>query len=98
MIGNHAIPVIVDAYIKGFRDYDVEKAYEAIKVSSTENHFNSSWDIYNKFGYYPFDLIEVESVSRTLESNFDDFCVAQMAKAMGKMDDYNSFSERAGFF
>ncbi|MDD2247437.1 MAG: GH92 family glycosyl hydrolase [Proteiniphilum sp.] len=98
MIGNHAIPVIVDAYLKGFRDYDVEKAYEAIKVSSTENHFNSSWDIYNKFGYYPFDLIEVESVSRTLESNFDDFCVAQMAKAMGKMGDYNSFSERAGFF
>ncbi|NLI64641.1 MAG: glycoside hydrolase family 92 protein [Bacteroidales bacterium] len=98
MIGNHAIPVIVDAYLKGFNDYDIEKAYNAIKTSSTENHFNSDWNTYNQYGYYPFDIITVESVSRTLESTFDDYCVAQMALALGHQEDYEEFTKRSLFY
>lgn len=91
MIGNHAIPVIVDAYLKGYKGFDPERAYEAIRKSSLESHPKSDWETYNQYGYYPFDLIPEESVSRTLESCYDDYCVAQMAKALGKKEDYNFF-------
>lgn len=95
MIGNHAVPVIVDAYLKGYKGFDHEEAYQAIKESLTVSHKNSDWQIYDQYGYYPFDLINVESVSRTLESSYDDYCAAQMAKSLGKMDDYNFFIKRA---
>ena len=95
MIGNHAIPVIVDAYLKGYKGFDPERAYEAIRKSSLESHPKSDWETYNQYGYYPFDLIPEESVSRTLESCYDDYCVAQMAKALGKKEDYNFFYKRA---
>ena len=98
MIGNHAIPVIVDAYLKGFRGFDVKEAYEAIKETSTKSHKNSDWEVYTRYGYYPFDLVKVESVSRTLESAYDDYCVAQMAKALGKDDDYKYFMKRSDFY
>ncbi len=98
MIGNHAIPVIVDAYLKGFRGFDVEEAYQAIKTSSTVSHHRSDWETYMKYGYYPFDIIERESVSKALESMYDDYCVAQMAKALGKTEDYEYFSKRANFY
>ena len=98
MIGNHSIPVIVDAYLKGFRGFNVEDAYEAIKGSSVVSHLNSDWETYNKYGYYPFDIINVESISRTLESGYDDYCVSQMAKALGKMDDYEYFKKRSEFY
>ena len=98
MIGNHSIPVIVDAYLKGFRGFNVEDAYEAIKSSSVVSHLNSDWETYNKYGYYPFDIINVESISRTLESGYDDYCVSQMAKALGKADDYEYFKKRSEFY
>lgn len=98
MIGNHSIPVIVDAYLKGFRGFDVEDAYKAVKESSTVSHVNSNWETYDKYGYYPFDIVTVESVSRTLESAYDDYCVAQMAKALGKTADYEYFTKRAGYY
>jgi predicted alpha-1,2-mannosidase len=98
MIGNHSIPVIVDAYLKGFNGFDAEEAYQAIKKSSTVNHPGSDWDTYMKYGYYPFDIVKTESVSKTLECVYDDYCVAQMAKAMGKTDDYEYFTRRAGFY
>ena len=98
MIGNHAIPVIVDAYLKGFKGFNTEDAYKAIKGSSMVSHRNSDWEVYNKYGYYPYDITAVESVSRTLESCYDDYCVAQMAKALGRIDDYEYFNTRAGFY
>jgi predicted alpha-1,2-mannosidase len=98
MIGNHAVPVVVDAYLKGFRGFDAEKAYQAVKTSLTKNHQNSEWEVYNKYGYYPFDLIKTESVSKTLESVFDDYCAAQFAKALNKTDDYNYFLKRSSFY
>ncbi|GAB6007855.1 GH92 family glycosyl hydrolase [Dysgonomonas reticulitermitis] len=98
MIGNHSIPVIVDAYLKGFKGFNAEDAYEAIKGSSMASHLNSDWEVYNKYGYYPFDIIETESISRTLESGFDDYCVAQMAKVLGKTGDYEYFKKRSEFY
>ncbi len=98
MIGNHAIPVIVDAYLKGFKGFSAEEAYEAIRLSSMTSHLKSDWETYNKYGYYPFDLVKTESVSRTLESAYDDYCVAQMAKALGKMEDYRYFMKRADYY
>ena len=98
MIGNHAVPVIVDAYLKGIAGFDAEKAYDAIKTSLTVSHLNSDWETYLKYGYYPFDKIDVESVSRTLESVYDDYCAAQMAKALGKTNDYEAFTKRSNFY
>ncbi|WP_295767155.1 GH92 family glycosyl hydrolase [uncultured Mucilaginibacter sp.] len=98
MIGNHAVPVIADAYLKGIRNYDTAKAYEAIRTSLTANHRNSQWDLYNKYGYLPSNLYKVESVSTTLENGVDDWSAAQVAKAMGKTADYQMFTKRAGFY
>ncbi|GHU89352.1 alpha-1 2-mannosidase [Bacteroidia bacterium] len=98
MIANHAVPVVVDAYLKGFKGFDAEEAYQAVKTSLTVNHLNSDWDTYMKYGYYPFDIIKSESVSRTLESVYDDYCAAQMAKALGKTEDYEYFKKRSGFY
>lgn len=98
MIANHAVPVVVDAYLKGFRGFDAEKAYEAVKTSLTHDHMNSEWSVYDKYGYYPFDLIKTESVSKTLESVYDDYCASQFAKALNKPDDYNFFLKRSTYY
>jgi predicted alpha-1,2-mannosidase len=98
MIGNHAIPVIVDAYLKGDASFDPEMAYEAVKHAQTAEHRKADWSNYDTYGYFPFDLSEVESVSRTLESGYDDYCVALMARALGREDDYTFFMNRAGFY
>ncbi len=99
MIGNHSIPMIVDATLKGFTGFDAEKAYQAIKKSITESqHHKSNWDIYDKYGYYPYDLIKAESVSRTLECSFDDYCAALMAEKLGKTEDYQFFMKRSGYY
>lgn len=97
MIGNHAIPVVVDAALKGMKGFDLEKAFEAVKVSSTHNHLNSLFDVYEKYQYMPENL-ESQSVSVTLETSYDDWCVAQLAKKLGKTEDYTRFMKRAMFF
>ena len=95
MIGYHSIPVIVDAYFKGIRDFNVEAAYEAMKKSAMQE--NNGLKYYKEMGYIPSDL-ENESVSKTLEYAYDDWCIAKMAKALGKEMDYNYFIDRAEFF
>jgi len=98
MIGNHSIPVIVDAYNKGFDGFDYREALSAMVESSTQNHLNSDWDIYNKYGYYPFDYLDNEAVSRTLESGFDDYAISIMAKSMGFDSISNVFAKRAKYY
>ena len=98
MIANHSIPVMVDAYLKGFRGFDAEAAFAGIKTSLTVKHQKSDWDLYDKYGYLPFDLIKGESVSRVLEYCYDDYCAAQLAKALGKSDDEKFFAKRAENF
>ena len=92
MTGYHAVPVIVDAYLKGYRDYDTELAFEAIKASARQDIRGTNY--YREYGYIPYDK-DGESVTKTLEYAFDDWCIAQMAKAMGKEDDYEAFMARA---
>ena len=94
MIGNHAIPVIVDAYFKGLEGVDWNLAYDAVKSSSMTPHKNSTFDLLNKYGYFPEDL-QTQSVSLTLEIAYNDWCVAQMANALGKTEDYNFFIKRS---
>jgi predicted alpha-1,2-mannosidase len=95
MIGYHAIPVIADAYFKGLRNFDIKDAYEAMKKSAMQNDHGLKY--YKEMGYIPADL-EDESVSKTLEYSYDDWCIAMMAKDLGKTDDYNYFIQRAKFF
>ena len=98
MIANHSVPVIADATLKGFRGFDAEAAFQGIKTSLTVNHPKSDWDVYTRYGYLPFDIIKGESVSRTLEYVYDDYCAAQLAKALGKHADAERFSKRADFY
>jgi len=92
MIGYHSIPVICDAYVKGIRNFDVEEAYEAMKHSAMQDHLGLK--AYKKYGYIPADK-ESESVSKTLEYAYDDWCIAVMAKALKKDNDYKYFIKRA---
>jgi predicted alpha-1,2-mannosidase len=95
MIGYHAVPVIADAYLKGIRNYDVEKAFKAMKHSATRDKLGL--DSYKKFGFIPVEK-ESESVSKTLEYAYDDWTIAQMAKSLGKEDAYKTYSERAQYY
>ena len=90
MIGNHSIPVIVEAWMKGIRNFDVEKAYEAMK--KTVLYDKAGMKAFRTYRYIPYEF-ENESVSKTLEYAYDDWCVAQLAKALGKEDDYLYFLE-----
>ncbi len=93
MIGYHAVPVIVDGFLKGVKGFDRERAYHAIKTSA----MNPDYDgvaAYAQLGWVPFDK-ENESVSKTLEYAYDDYCVAQMARALGKKEDYAYFMKRS---
>jgi predicted alpha-1,2-mannosidase len=95
MIGYHAVPVIADAYLKGIGDFDAEKAFEAMKHSAMQDKLGLK--SYKEFGFIPVEE-ESESVSKTLEYAYDDWTVAQMAKAMGNMEDYQIYSERAQYY
>jgi len=95
MIGYHAVPVVADAYLKGIKDYDTEKAFEAMKHSATRNKFGLA--AYKKYGFIPVDE-ESESVSKTLEYAYDDWTIAQMAEAMGKDKDYEIYIQRAQYY
>lgn len=96
MIGYHAIPVIADAYFKGIRGYDVEKAHEAMKKSAMQDDFNI--DLLKEYNYIPNDLAPTLSVAQTLEYAFDDYCIALMANELGKEEDCSYFSKRAEAF
>jgi len=92
MIGNHAIPVIVDAYQKGIRDYDNKLALEAMLKSANQDRYGMKW--YREMGYVPADK-EPESVSRTLEYAYDDWCISLMAKAMGENKVAEAYEKRS---
>ena len=96
MIGYHAVPVIADAYLKGNKGFDPERAYEAIKTTAMNPDYDAVAD-YARLGWVPFDK-ENEAVSKTLEYAYDDYTIAQMAKALGKTDDYEYFMKRAGYY
>jgi len=97
MIGNHSIPVITDAILKGIPGIDVEKAYEAVYNSSVTSHPNSPFEVWEKYGFMP-ENIQTQSVSITLEQAFDDWCVAQLAEKLNKDADYQRFHKRSEYY
>ena len=93
MIGYHAVPVIWDAYEKGFRGFDAELAYKAMRETAVASRYHQ--DDYQKYGYIP-QARRTSSVARTLEFAYDDWCIAQMAKALGKTElDAALFTKRS---
>ena len=100
MIGYHSMPVIADVYSKGIRNYDANKLFEMMKLNATRDSFGvwmkRTYGVknYKKYGYVPADL-ENSSVSKTLEYSYDDFCISQMARMLGKTEDYNFYLNRS---
>ncbi|MGN6181795.1 MAG: GH92 family glycosyl hydrolase [Mucilaginibacter sp.] len=95
MVGTHSIPVIADAYMKGITGFDTEAALKAMKASVNRKQFG--YDVYANNGAVLADD-ENESVSKTLEYAIDDWCIAQMAKGMGKQNDYAEYIQRAQYW
>ncbi|SHF32322.1 alpha-1,2-mannosidase, putative [Mariniphaga anaerophila] len=102
MVGDHLVPVITDAYQKGFRDYDVDYIYNVMRAKALEfpkppvsiDAARSGLKYTNELGYIPADRV-AESVPKTLEFSYDDWCIAQMAKDLSKKNDYNLLMQRA---
>lgn len=106
MIGNHAIPIIVDAWLKGIKPkgYTDEQIYEALWTTATKPHYRNHVQLIDEYGYIPYDqkisIIDDgrETVARLLESIYDDHCLSLMAKELGKKDDTKFLSNRATFY
>jgi len=92
MIGYHGVSVIADAYLKGLDGFDAQKALQAMKHSALQDHLGLK--SYKELSFIPLE-IESESVSKTLEYAYDDWTIAQMAKALGQTEDYHEFIKRA---
>ena len=92
MIGYHSVSVMADAMAKGIKGFDYEKAFEAAKHSAMLDHLGLQ--AYKKQGFISIDD-EHESVSKTLEYAYDDWCIAQMAMILNKKDDYDYFMKRS---
>lgn len=105
MVGDHMDPIVADAYLKGFRGFDTEFVYQAMKKKAMEfpqppvpvGAARSGLNEYLTLGYVAADK-DKESAAKTLEFAYDDWCIARMAKAMGKTDDYNYFMKRSGYY
>ncbi len=86
MLGYHAVPVIADAYLKGFRGFDVNLAYDAMKQSAMQKKLGINF--VQQLQYIPADSMS-ESVALGLEYSIDDWCIAQVAKALNKKTTMN---------
>ncbi len=93
MIGNHSLPLILDAYTKGICDYDIELAYEGMKKQMEDIPY------YNNLGFIPADIERTGgSVALVMEYAYNDWCLAEMAKILGKDEDYLLYQQRAQFY
>ena len=92
MVGYSAVPVVADAYLKGFTGFDAALAYEAVRATAMRDE--AGLQAVKALGYIPANS-EAESVSKGLEYAIADWCIAQMARKLGKADDYAYFSKRA---
>lgn len=97
MPGYHAVPIIADAILKNIRGFDYEQAFESMKVTANEDIRES--DYYRQYGYVPDDLDPRQrGATKTVEYSFDDWCIAQVAKKLGKTSDYNEFMKRSAYW
>ena len=92
MIGYHSVPVILDAYVKGIHPYDPQEMLEAMMHSAKLDKLGRKE--FAQYGYIPGDA-ENESVSKTLEYAYDDWCIAEFARQTGNTKVHNEFSQRA---
>lgn len=102
MVGNNSASIVADAYIKGLRGYDIETLWKAVVSDAYAVHpevpttGRLGWKEYNKLGYVPCDIGINESAARTLEYAYDDWCIYQLGKALGKKEkELKPFKERA---
>lgn len=99
MLGYHAVPVIVDAYLKGVGDFNADSALQACVATANIDDYRGI-GLFKTKGYVPYDVVdpynsENWSLSRTLEYAFDDYCIARMAEKMGKKELAAEFDRRA---
>ena len=99
MIGYHAVPVIVDAYLKGIGDFDPKKALAACVATANIDEYRGI-GLYKKYGYVPYDVTdhynsENWSLSKTLEYAYDDYCIARMAEKLGEKQIADDFYKRS---
>ena len=99
MIGYHAVPVIVDAYLKGIGDFDPKKALAACVATANIDEYRGI-GLYKKYGYVPYDVTdhynsENWSLSKTLEYAYDDYCIARMAEKLGERQIADEFDKRS---
>lgn len=95
MVGYSAVPVVADALLKGYKGFDAKLAYEAMKTTAMGDDRGIKY--VKKYGYIPADSSR-ESVSMGLEYAIDDWCLAQVAKKLGKTEDYAYFSKRGAYY
>ncbi len=92
MVGNNSASIVADAYLKGIRGYDIEKLWEAVTSDAHKVHPQVSstgrlgHEYYDKLGYVPYNVGINESAARTLEYAYDDWCIYQLGKALGKSE------------
>lgn len=98
MISNHAVPIITDAILKGFQGFDKQKALQLIDQTLSTSHIHSDWELYERFGYYPSDLVQNEAVSRTLEHCVDDAAAAHLAKLLQNETFYQKYQQRSLYY
>jgi len=101
MLGDPAVSVIVDAYKKGIKNFDIEEAYKQCKQTSVgPNTLRNGWEQYNELGFVPCDSTPrwsglYKGFSATLENCYADWCIAEFAKDLGYQKDNEFFSKRA---
>ena len=98
MVGDPAGIILTDTYLRGIKDFDIEKAYEAMRKSATQlenNPLRPGIKDYIEKGYLTTKTTKSGSVSTTQEYNITDFAMAQLAKSLGKEEDYKLFSNRS---
>jgi len=95
MIGEPALPVLADFWAKGFRGFDGHRALAEMVRTSTEDSGLSQWSIFDLYGYYPFDKVEGEAVSRSLEAAIGDDALSRLATALGQTELAERFGQRS---
>ena len=93
MIGKHSLPLILDAYNKGIRNFDINLAYKGMKAAMDNIEY------FNNLGFIPADIEGIGgSVAKVMEYSFNEWCLAEMAKNLNKQDDYLLYQQRAQFY
>ena len=105
MVGNNSASIVADAYLKGLRGYDIDALWDALMhgIGAVHPEVNSTgrlgYEYYNDLGYIPYDVGINESVARTLEYAYDDWCIYRLGKALGKPEEeIEVFAERAMYY